>query len=71
MITCAECGRNDRHRSSRNDVQWNETLRKLAEFLESCDAPYSPKAEVTGSNPVGSAKYFNVLVRAGQATYWL
>ncbi len=58
---CALSARNARHKASGSGNVRSPARRKSAESLPFASGPASPKAEVTGSNPVGSANYFNEL----------
>ena len=58
---CAECARNRRHAASSSGKVRRLARATSAEFLAIASGLASPKAEVAGSNPVGSANFFNNL----------
>ena len=59
---CALKARYPRQRASSSVNVRNVARRKAAETLALASGRASPKAEVTGSNPVGSAIFFNSLL---------
>ncbi len=59
---CALSARNARQKPSRSVNVRTLARRKAAETLAFALGRASPKAEVTGSNPVGSAKLFGYFI---------